>query len=224
MLLLLLVLSLILAGVVVVNIWAELNKRKPYIYPTKPLATFIIIVIAFLSFYLEEFTHTNYTVMILIGLIFCIIGDVCLMFIENRKFFLFGLISFLIGHLVYLITFISFCGFHPNDLYSGLVLLILAVGVYIYLYNGLDKMKLPVLGYVIIISLMVNQAIATLWCDFFSTSQAIVIALGAFLFYISDIMLAVAKFKVEFKFNRISLAFYFAGQYLIALSTWGEIL
>jgi hypothetical protein len=33
-------------------------------------------------------------------------------------------------------------------------------------------------------------------------------------------MLAIATFRVAFKYNRISLAFYYAGQCLIVLSTF----
>jgi hypothetical protein len=41
---------------------------------------------------------------------------------------------------------------------------------------------------------------------------------GALLFYISDIMLAANRFWKPWRYNRISLAFYYGGQLLIALA------
>jgi hypothetical protein len=44
------------------------------------------------------------------------------------------------------------------------------------------------------------------------------IALGALLFYVSDVILALHRFRFSWKYGRINLAFYYAGQALIALS------
>lgn len=38
------------------------------------------------------------------------------------------------------------------------------------------------------------------------------------MFSISDLMLAVNRFRRPFKYHRFSLAFYYGGQFLIALS------
>lgn len=44
------------------------------------------------------------------------------------------------------------------------------------------------------------------------------VAAGAFLFWISDLMLAVNRFRRPFEYHRLNLAFYYGGRLLIALS------
>jgi hypothetical protein len=44
------------------------------------------------------------------------------------------------------------------------------------------------------------------------------IATGAVLFYISDIILAASRFWRPWRYHRLSLAFYYSGQLLIALA------
>ena len=88
-----------------------------------------------------------------------------------------------------------------------------------FLYSSLGNLKVPVFVYIAAITIMVNSALLTFQTTFFNSVQSWYLALGAILFYLSDLMLAVNKFKIPFKHNRLSLAFYFAGQMLIAFST-----
>ena len=68
------------------------------------------------------------------------------------------------------------------------------------------------------ISAMVNRAGSTLVSPVFEVSQALMISIGAMLFYTSDVILAANRFWKSWKYNRISLAFYYGGQLLIALA------
>ncbi|MCU0643637.1 MAG: lysoplasmalogenase, partial [bacterium] len=138
---------------------------------------------------------------------------------KSKPAFMIGLVLFLIAHIVYSAAFLIFNSFVLKDLVSAAVFLILAGIAYFYLYPGLGQMKIPVLLYVLIISFMLNRAIATCYGDFFNQTQALLIAGGAALFYISDLILAVNKFKKPLKYNRVSLAFYYAGQLCLASST-----
>jgi len=79
-------------------------------------------------------------------------------------------------------------------------------------------MKVPVIVYIVVISVMVNQAFSTFSGSAFTRGQAWMIAIGAILFYISDVILAANRFWKSFQYHRISLAFYYAGQFLIALA------
>jgi len=129
-----------------------------------------------------------------------------------------GLVLFLLAHVVYAVGFTLFNGFHPGDLAVGLVLLILGAGVYAYLWPGLGGMKLPVALYVVIICLMVNRAASTFFGTAFTITQALLLTAGALLFWLSDLMLAVNRFRRPFRYHRLSLALYYGGQLLIALS------
>jgi len=192
------------------------NQKQVYIF--KPFSTTLVIIVAALSIFVPEQYHLNYTLAIMLGLLFSFGGDVALMF-QSKRAFMIGLILFLIAHIVYSIVFTVYSGFVKGDLISALILLFLAIVIYCYLYSGLGKMKIPVLVYILVISFMMNRAISTFSGKFFNNTQAILISIGAGLFYLSDLILAINKFKKPFKYNRFSLAFYYSGQLLIALST-----
>jgi uncharacterized membrane protein YhhN len=65
---------------------------------------------------------------------------------------------------------------------------------------------------------MVHRALSTSFGDAFTQTQAWLIGAGAVLFLVSDLILAINRFRRPFKQHRISLAFYYLGQLLLALS------
>ena len=203
--------------VVTFLIRAEFAGEKTKIFILKPLSTLIIIGVISLSFFVNDLSIL-YKSAILLGMLFCLGGDIALMF-DSQRAFLIGLVLFLLGHIVYTIALISFNGFLFMGWESTTIITVLSSLIFFYLYSGLEKMKIPVLFYVVIISLMLNSGILTHQANFFSSTQAWHLAIGASLFYISDVILAVNKFKFPFAFNRFSLVFYFSGQLFIALST-----
>lgn len=207
----------VLAVVVVFLIRAEFANNRQAIYKIKPVASSLLVVILLYSFLRTGCFRADVTLALFSGLLLCFGGDMALMFQSPRAFRI-GLVLFLLGHVAYAVVLTSFNGFHGDDLISGGILLVLGIAVYGFLYPGLDTMKVPVLFYVIIISLMVNRAVSLFSGNIFSHNQAVMLTAGASLFYISDVILAVARFRVPWKYNRISLAFYYSGQSLIAMS------
>lgn len=192
------------------------NQKQVYIF--KPLSTTLVIILAALSIFVPDEYNLNYTLAIILGLLFSFGGDVALMF-KSKRAFMIGLVLFLIAHVVYSIVFTVYSGFVKWDLISALILILLAIIIYCYLYSGLGKMRFPVLIYILGISFMMNRAISTFSGNFFNNTQALFISIGAGLFYISDLILAINKFKKPFKYHRFSLAVYYSGQLFIALST-----
>lgn len=190
------------------------NRRARFIL--KPLSTLLVIAVACLAF-LEPTQNPTYTIGVLIGLIFSFGGDVALMY-ENRKAFMLGLVLFLLAHIAYATTFAMLTNLSALDLASTILLLALGVWFYRVIAPNLGTLRVPVIVYIVVISIMMNRAIATLASPIFNNIQAWMIALGAILFYISDMMLAAARFWRPFRYNRISLAFYYAGQLLLALA------
>jgi uncharacterized membrane protein YhhN len=158
-----------------------------------------------------------YTWGIGLGLVLCLGGDVSLMF-ESRRAFLVGLVLFLLGHVVYSVFFTIPNGFHAADVITGALLLVFAIGIYVYLKPGLGKMNGPVIIYIAIICLMVNRAASTLFGEAFSPVQSWLIFAGAILFMLSDIVLAINRFRQPLRYHRLSLLAYYGGQVLIALS------
>jgi len=211
------IIALILLVSVIFLIRAEIKDIKRQIYVLKPLSSLMLILVASLSFYLGIGDRT-YILFVLLGIAFCFGGDVALMF-EPKAAFLTGLVLFLVGHLVYAGTFIYFNQFWIKSYLVAAVIIVFAILMYIYLYPGLTGMKVPVLFYLLVISLMMHSAASTFYSHFFNIFQAMALTIGAALFLISDIILAINRFKKPLRYNRLSLGFYYSGQFLIAAST-----
>ncbi|MBN1574071.1 MAG: lysoplasmalogenase [Deltaproteobacteria bacterium] len=208
-----------LAIFVAVLVTSELKKVKKGTYATKPVATLLVILTALLSFKVPETTR-QYTLLIVIGLVFCFGGDMALMFMESKKAFLIGLVLFLLGHVVYAVTFLIYGGDSSHLLLTALVLFVIGVFIYAFLYPGLGKMKVPVAFYILIISAMVAAAAASLFSASVPKTVAWLITIGSVLFWVSDIVLGVNRFRIPLKYDRLSLIAYYSGQFLIAVSTY----
>ena len=201
----------------VILIRAELLKIRRQIYIFKPISTLLLIGIALAAFW-EPGYNPIYAIGVLVGLLFSFGGDMALMFQENRKAFTIGLGLFLAAHIAYTVVFMVLGQLTVWDLLSGAVLVAAAIGLYRLFVPQLGSMKAPVIVYIVVISLMVNRALAAFASPVFSCTQAWMISAGAVLFYISDVILAANRFWRPWKYQRISLAFYYSGQLLIALA------
>jgi uncharacterized membrane protein YhhN len=129
-----------------------------------------------------------------------------------------GLVLFLIGHIIYAIVWTAANGFYPQDLISAAVLAVVGVAAFAYLRPGLGSMQAPVFLYVLVICFMVNRGLSTFSGSYFTTTQAWLISAGAILFWLSDLMLAVNRFRRPFRAEPVGLFLYYGGQALIALS------
>ena len=205
-----------LAITVTVLVWAEFRGNRRLVYLVKPASTVLVIAVALLALLAPD-AELPFTLWVVAGLILSLGGDVALMLRTDRAF-LIGLVLFLLAHIVYAIGFTLPNGFHAQDLVSGAVLLAVAVAVYAYLRPGLGRMQIPVIFYIAVICIMVNRAISTFYGNAFTTTQAWLLTLGATLFWLSDLVLAVNRFRHPFEANRLSLFLYYGGQLLIALS------
>jgi uncharacterized membrane protein YhhN len=177
----------------------------------------MVIAVASLSL-LAPVRDPGFSLGLIAALALSLGGDLALMFPEKRKAFALGLGFFLLAHIAYALVFSATRGFGLIDVVSAAVLLAMGAIIYVLFYPKLGGMRLPVLAYMLVISIMVNRAVSVLAGSSLSTGQGLMIALGAVLFYVSDIMLAANRFWKPWRYTRISLAFYYGGQALIALS------
>jgi uncharacterized membrane protein YhhN len=206
-----------LATAVVLLIRAEFLEQRRKIYVVKPVSTLIVIVVALVSLW-EPTRNLTYTIGVLLGLLFSMGGDIALMFQENRKAFTVGLALFLVAHIIYTVVFFALGRFSTWDILTTVVLLVAGVGFYRLMAPNLGSMKGPVIAYMLIISLMVSRALSTLASPVFGTGQAVMVAIGALMFFLSDIILAANRFWRSWRYHRVSLGFYYGGQLLIALA------
>lgn len=162
-----------------------------------------------------------------LGAVFCLAGDVFLM--VPRNLFIFGLLSFLIGHVFYIVGFNA----QPVDFSGGgwLYLLIFAAilglvisQIYTRLAKGLQakklsQLKLPVLIYATVITLMVLSALMCFYRPGWETTPALWAVAGALLFYLSDTILSMDRFVNPLPHARLlTMTTYHLGQLGILVS------
>lgn len=197
----------------------EIKKKKTGIYIAKPISTILVIIACLLSL-TDRGAHLPFTLSILAGLVLSFGGDLALMFQERPTPFRIGLVLFLLAHVVYGGAFISFAGTTPQLPLIAALFLGLGTAVYLLLLPGLGSMKASVGVYVLIISFMAASAVSTLYSARITPVTGALVAAGSILFYISDVVLALNRFRLPMKYNRLSLIPYYAGQFMIAASTY----
>ena len=139
-----------------------------------------------------------------IALIFSLVGDILLML--NARYFMLGLLAFLLAHLCFLVGFNQ----QPPPFTLGSILVAVLVGmsaarVLKTLKPGV--MKVPrgkrfltaVLVYGSTLALMVLSALLTFFRVEWSLPSAILVSVGAVLFYTSDTLLGYDRFVKKVK-------------------------
>jgi uncharacterized membrane protein YhhN len=155
---------------------------------------------------------------LLVGLIFCLIGDVCLA-LPQGKGFMAGLVAFLVGHVFYIFSFLSLIQiFHWFSI--GLFIFAgMSVFIFLWLRPHLRSMLIPVLLYILVITVMASGAWTVFWKSSFRISGRMLLFAGSICFYFSDLFVARNKFIKEKYQNRLlGLPLYYTGQFLLAFS------
>jgi uncharacterized membrane protein YhhN len=209
----------IAVGLALIDWLAVARRWKPVEFFAKPGV--MIALLAWLAFSVDI---QGALVWFALALAFSMAGDVFLML--PREQFIPGLVSFLLAHLAYLIGF--------NQTRPPLNLASLALAVIVGLTGwrifrriaaGLDasgqgSLKTPVLIYTLVIGLMLLSALLTLVRpdEQWATGPALLVSLGAFLFFLSDTFLAWGKFVQTVAYGKlIVITSYHIGQILILL-------
>jgi len=153
-----------------------------------------------------------------IGILFSLVGDVLLMISFNRMF-LPGLAAFLLAHLSYITGFQDqFTSVTANSILLVLILVVSAVRVIRRIVGamrakGEDRLVVPVIVYSTVISVMLFAAMSTIFDPAWKTSATLFVSIGAFLFYMSDVILAWNKFVTPITNGRIfNILAYHLGQ------------
>jgi uncharacterized membrane protein YhhN len=156
-----------------------------------------------------------------VGILLSLTGDVLLM-ISLDRLFLAGLVVFLLAHVAYLVGFnipipgISAWGFFLAIMVGlGGTRVIRRILVPLAA-NGQGRMRMPIIVYGVVISLMLLSAMLKLTDFTWNATAAAFVSVGAFLFYISDIILAWNKFVSPIQYGRIyNIAAYHLGQIVL---------
>jgi len=150
---------------------------------------------------------------LVVGLVLCAAGD--LLLLGSGRSFDLGLVVFLLGHVAYIGAFAT--ALPPGEWWRLAVvpLVLAAAAAARWLWPHLGRRRLPVAAYIVVISAMVWAAISVARAGALPS----IVAVGAILFYLSDLAVARHRFvKAEFLNRGIGLPLYYAGQVLIAMS------
>jgi uncharacterized membrane protein YhhN len=163
---------------------------------------------------LETRPSSSYRNVIVIALIFSLLGEVMMMM--NKKRFLAGLLFFLAAQVSLAVAFYS--KLSPGFLTWPVIPLILVSAILLFLIRpGLGKLRLPVLFYFLAILTMIRLAIE--FPHQIAGYKPWLVASGAFLFFVSDALLALNRFRRPFPGAQIYiLSTFYLSLLLIALS------
>jgi len=209
---------LILAIIIAILDWIAVAKKwKRIEYFAKPAT-----MVALLAWVGLNGGFGGWMLWFALGLLFSMGGDIFLML--PREQFIPGLVSFLIGHICYLIGFNSASAmFNAASLILLVVVLFTGFQVYRRIAAGLAasgnrSLKPPVFIYSLVISLMLFSALSTLLRQDWRIFAGVFASSGALLFFISDTTLAYNKFVSPLPNARvITMITYHLGQILIVL-------
>jgi len=156
-----------------------------------------------------------------IGILLSLAGDVFLL-ISLDRLFLAGLVAFLLAHLAYLVGFnipipeISAWGFVLAVIVGlGGVRVIRRI-IAPLAASGQARMRMPIIIYSTVISLMLLSAMMKMTDITWNANAATLVGVGAFLFYVSDIILAWHKFVAPIQYGRIyNIGAYHLGQIML---------
>jgi len=154
---------------------------------------------------------------VVLGLFFGWGGDVLLLKGSNSRFFILGLVSFLIGHICYIIAMYEFA--RPFHVTALVISIAAAVCIGLMLFKILRptvEMKIPIIAYETAILTMAVFSLQLFLAQDFSFG-AFVLA-GSVCFLLSDSTLAYDTFRKGPKYAAfIIMLTYIAAQLLIAL-------
>ncbi|MFX1363654.1 MAG: lysoplasmalogenase [Promethearchaeota archaeon] len=205
--------------IAVVEVFAEFKNNQNIVYITKPFLMPLLILF-YIFGVIEGASIDRVDWLIVMALIGGCAGDIFLMFENEEKWFLFGMIAFLLNQIFYIISFFLSISDITNFDTWGLFLLGPAILILIFtvprFINKTEDMKIPVLVYLVAILLMHIAAILRL--AEFSGLPFILVYAGSVSFIFSDACIATNKWTGEFTNARfIIMTTYIMAQFYITL-------
>jgi len=202
------VLFFVFIGVSVLDIIGIIFKIPILIQVFKPL-----ILLSLLILYTVSVLKLNK--LYVFALIFSFFGDVFLMF-SGELYFIIGLVSFLIAHLLFIKIVINQIQKQPISkvIISIIPFFVLFLGLILFLKNFLDDLLIPVIIYGLTICTFGTVSLI----NYLSTKskKSLLMLVGAIVFISSDSVLAINKFyNSSHLLEIIIMITYVLAQYLI---------
>ncbi|WP_096270851.1 lysoplasmalogenase [Paucisalibacillus globulus] len=207
-------LTIIIISVIGYLIFAIHFNYKVYKYIWKPGTMVLIILLAIT----ESGLSSAFSYLVLFALLFSLFGDV---FLLREEWFVHGLASFLIAHILYSIGIVVAFDLRFTFTTSSLLIILMMIAILFFLIlqpnvrkNGGWVLLLAIAGYITVITTMVGLSIMT---------GVSILITASILFFISDAVLAFNKFVKKFQLaDYIVMSTYFIAQLLFAISLGGH--
>ncbi|CAL2055146.1 lysoplasmalogenase [Tenacibaculum sp. 190524A05c] len=202
-----LVISLLFIVISVFEIYGTIQNSKLLEFIFKPLITVSLALLYIVSVKKPSFLFIS-------ALFFSFWGDVLLLFPE--KYFVLGLVSFLLTHLIFIKIIRGFISNVDSKLFLKSAIFFIAYfgGIVYLIFENLNELLIPVLVYGLVISTfgtfatvnyVKNKATENLW-----------LLVGALIFILSDSIIAINKFYMEnASLGSLIMITYIVAQYLI---------
>ena len=192
----------------IADIWGIITVNETVKTIAKPMLLTLLAVVYLVSVKKPIFWYV-------LGMFFCFVGDVLLMF-NGVNFFMYGLSAFLLGHIVYIKITSSFL---PSDLTVKMIssafpfVVFFAILMY-FIYPNLGEMLIPVAFYGITISTFGSVALLNYRSE--KSTENLWLFIGALLFILSDSLIALNKFYEPNEIYGVSIMVtYILAQFLI---------
>ena len=192
-------LSLAVLGSAVGAIFASYHSKGRLAFHTlKPLTTLLILIMVVSSL---AGSRSEYAGLVAVALLFSLAGDVFLMLPPQH--FARGISSFSVAQVLYFLAFASVSGIalvHPLAPLLGVI----AVALAALIWRGVrPSLRIPVLLYTMLITGMATQATGAAIAQ--RTTGNTIAAAGALLFFVSDAVLAIDRFRSPFMAARAAV-------------------
>ena len=201
----------------------------------KMICSTMFVSIGVLSMFIAD-NFSSYAITMVVGLVFGWIGDYFLHAKPSNAYFVTGFISFLVGHIFYIVAYVKalpklfpdYKMFNISELLIGGTILVVA-----FIVMKVIKMKMTpkIVGvgiwiYFIILTFMFTKATALGYHQWQSGVEGgilpfLVLTLGSFFFVLSDASLGVIMFggqKKNYPLKIFNIITYFWGQIMLASS------
>ncbi|MBP5331645.1 MAG: lysoplasmalogenase [Lachnospiraceae bacterium] len=187
----------------------------------KGLAAAVFVWVGFRG--LQYAGQSRFADTVVTGLVLGAIGDVFLNIRYLTKkyeqlFFIGGIISFFMGHVMYLISMIPYCDQTAFVLIAGITITLV---LYVLTWRTIKANKVLMVFGAIYIPGVVFMAVAAMGnLISVQNTNRVIFAIGALFFLVSDIILIFNTFgpKHRFPLSALTLVLYYIGQSLIACS------
>lgn len=211
-------------GLLIQILFIYVEQQKKYVPAVilKGTAALCFVLLGFLG--LSYAPTPSFAKVVVAGLVFGLIGDVCLnlRFVlekAGQKIFLAGIAAFLVGHILYLVALIPLC---PKVWLWLLIGVVVAAALLFWILSSVEAEKaFKIFGVVYIGAVVLMTSVAVgVFVGNRDNQGALLYMVGAVFFTLSDIILIFNTFTKDDKrwMRPANLLLYYLGQLLIALS------